>query len=220
MLIKTSSLIFSAIYLCLLTNISKAQAQDRLENSAKSFNETTLCQRFSANTETELPTIDAPLPVRRKLVDKKINFLSLTSEETQFYRSLGLVENSDGSYGCMASDPKNPQRRFTLFKVKKLDGVIVISTFLDRGQFIKGQQEAITDFFLKMIDFYTEIPKQYYVGIEHYFQEFYSRIVDGRIKPSSERVYLVDEPESTVILYHPLHGSLQGTGLSLNIPLN
>lgn len=220
MLIKTGFLLFSTTYLCLLANISEAQTKTQLEHSAKLISNTKLCQIFSANKETDLQAFEAPLPVRRKLAEQKMNSLALTSGETEFYQSLGLIENPDGSYACMASDPVDSQRRFTLFKVKKVDGVVVISSFLDRGQFIAGQQEAITNLFLEMIDFYTEIPNQYYVGIKNYFQEFYSRIADGRIKPSGDRVYLVDEPESTVILYHPLQGSLKGTGLSLNIPLN
>lgn len=220
MSIKTGFLLFSTSCLCLLTNFAEAHTKTKLEDSAKSSDNTRLCQIFSDRTETVRQESDAPLPVRRRLVQQKKNVLTLTSSETEFYRSLGLIKNQDGSYGCMVSDPHNSQRRFTLFKVKKVDGVVVISTFLDRGRFIAGQQAAITAFFLDTIDFYTEIPDRYYIGIKNYFEEFYSRIVDGRIKPSRERVYLVDEPEATVILYHPLQGSLEGTGLTLNIPLN
>lgn len=220
MSIKTSSLLFSTIYLCLLANITEAQTKTKLDNSGSLTNNTELCKMFSANTEIDDETFEAPLPIRKRLVNEKKTALALTTGETEFYQNLGLIKNPDGSYGCMVIDPDNTQRRFTLFKVKKLDGVIVISAFLDRGQFMAGQQEAITNLFLEMIGFYTDIPNEYYVGLKNYFQEFYSRIVDGRIKPSSDRVYLVDEPEETVILYHPLQGSLEGTGLSLNIPLN
>ena len=219
MLIKTSFLLLSTIYLCFLVNHSKAQTKKELENVGESIDNTNVCQAFSHSTEINEQTVDAPSPVRVLINENKAP-VALTSAETEFYQSLGLTRNPDGSYTCMAIDPNNSQRRFTIFKVKKVDGVAVISTFLDKGEFLLGQQEAITNLFLAMIRFYTDIPNQYYTGIKRYLKEFYLRIADGRIKPSSERVYPVDEPEATVILYHPLHGSLTGTGLSLNIPLN
>ena len=219
MLVKTSFLLLSTTYLCLLANSSEAQIETKLENLGEPKYNTNICQRFSHNSEIDRQTVDAP-PAIRKLVDEDKTNVSLTSAETEFYQNLGLHQAQDGSYTCMALDPHNSQRRFSIFKVKKVDGVVVVSTFLDKGKFLLGQQEAITNIFLEMIRFYTDIPHQYYVGIQRYLKEFYLRIADGRIKPSSERVYPVDEPEATVILYHPLQGSLQGTGLSLNIPLN
>lgn len=219
MLIKTSFLLLSTIYLCLLANNSEAQTKKELRNVGELINNTNVCHAFSNSTETDEQTVDAPPPVRR-LINEDTTPVALTSAETEFYQSLGLTRNQDGSYTCMALDPNNSQRRFSIFKVKKVDGVAVISTFLDGGEFLLGQQEAITNLFLEMIRFYTDIPNQYYTGIKRYLKEFYLRIADGRIKPSSDRVYPVDEPEATVILYHPLQGKLEGTGLSLNIPLN
>ena len=219
MLIKTSFLLLSTIYLCLLANNAEAQTKIAAENLGESLNNTNICQVFSHRAEVDEQTVDAPLPVR-KLVDEDKHLVVVTSAEAEFYQSLGLIQNHDGSYTCMALDPNNSQRRFSIFKVQKVDGVVVISTFLDKGAFLSGQREAITNIFLAMIRFYTDIPQQYHVGIKRYLNEFYLRIADGRIKPSSDRVYPVDEPEATVLLYHPLQGSLQGTGLSLNIPLN
>lgn len=221
MLIKNNFLLLSTICLCLLANNSYAQTETKLGNVGKLTDNTNICRLFSGDESAEIEgqNLDAPPPVR-KLANEETIPVALTPSETEFYQNLGLIKNPDGSYTCMASDPNNPKRRFSIFKVKTIDGVVVISTFLDRGEFITGQQEAITDFFLSMISFYTSIPNQYYIGIKRYFQEFYTRIADGRIKPSRDRVYPVDEPEATVILYHPLQGSLDGTGLSLNIPLN
>ena len=219
MLIKTSFLLLSSTCLCLLAHSAEAQTKTATGNLGESLNNTNICQVFSHSAEVDNQTVDAPSPVR-KLVDEDKHLIAITSAETEFYQSLGLIQHQDGSYTCMALDPTNSQRRFSIFKVKKVDGVVVISTFLDKGSFLAGQQEAITNIFLAMIHFYTDIPGQYYTGIKRYLNEFYLRIADGRIKPSSERIYPVDEPEATVLLYHPLQGSLQGTGLSLNIPLH
>ena len=219
MLSKTSFLLLSTACLCLLANSSEAQTETKLGNTDELKENTNVCQIFSNSAKTDGQTVDAPPPVRR-LVNEDKTPVALTSTESKFYQDLGMFRSQDGSYTCMALDPDNSRRRFTLFKVTKIDGVVVISSFLNKGEFLSGQQEAITNLFLEMIRFYTDIPTQYYAGIKRYFQEFYLRIEDGRIKPSSNQVYLVDEPEATVILYHPLQGSLTGTGLSLNIPLN
>ena len=219
MLSKISFLLLSTACLCLLANSSEAQKNIKPGNEDELTKTTNICQVFSDNAAIDGQTVDPPAPVRR-LVNEDISPVALTSTESEFYQDLGMFRSHDGSYTCMALDPDNARRRFTLFKVTKIDGVVVISSFLNKGEFLSGQQEAITNLFLEMISFYTDIPTQYYVGIKRYFQEFYLRIEDGRIKPSSTQVYLVDEPEATVILYHPLQGSLKGTGLSLNIPLN
>ena len=219
MLVKTSFLLLSTTYLCLLASSSEAQIKTAIESVGESTSNTNICQLFSHSTEIDIQTVEAPSPVR-KLINEDNTYIAFTPAETKLYQSLGLIQNQDGSYTCMALDPHNSQRRFSIFKVKKVDEVVVISTFLDKGEFILGQQEAITNIFLEMIRFYTDIPHQYYTGIQRYLKEFYLRIADGRIKPSSDRAYLIDEPEATIILYHPLQNGLQGTGLSLNIPLN
>lgn len=212
-------MLLSVACLCLLANNSGAQTITRPENSVKSKNIGNICHLFSDTEEIEEQAVEVLPPIRR-LGGEQRTTIAFTSTEIEFYQSLGLIKNQDGSYTCIAIDPDNSRRRFTLFKVQKVNGVVVISTFLDEGMFMSGQQEASTNLFLEMIRFYTDIPNQYYTGIKNYFQEFYVRIADGRIKPSNERIYHVDEPEATVILYHPLQGNLKGTGLSLNIPLD
>ena len=212
-------MLLSVACLCLLANNSGAQTIKTQENLIKSKNIDNICPLFSDSEEIEQQTVEVLPPVRR-LGDEEKTTIAFTSNEIEFYQSLGLIKNQDGSYGCMAIDPDDSRRRFTLFKVQKVNGVVVISTFLDKGVFISGQQEANTNLFLEMIRFYTDIPNKYYTGIQNYFQEFYTRIEDGRITPSNNRVYPVDEPEAIVIVYHSLQGNFQGTGLSLNIPLD
>ena len=214
-------MLLSIACFCLIANSSGAKTAKEPENLVDQTNVNNVCQLFSDRPEIEDPTIEAPPPVRRLSdEDQDKASIAVTPTEIEFYQSLGLIKEQDESYTCMAVDPNNSRRRFTIFKVHKVDEVVVISTFLDDGVFLAGQQEAITKFFLEMIRFYTDIPYQYHVGIKNYLQEFYVRIADGRMKPSSDRVYPVDEPEATVILYHPLQGNLKGTGLSLNIPLD
>jgi hypothetical protein len=178
-----------------------------------------ICALFADNSNLEEISSAAPPPVRT-LERSFANKIAITREETQFYEQLGLVPNEDGSYVCLAKDPAHSNRQFTIFQVKKFNQILVVSTFLDSGKFLPGQKQASTNLFLETIRFYTNIPQDYYGGIKRYFQEFYLRIEDGRLQPTSDRAYPVDEPEATVIIYHPLRGKLQGTGISLNISLD
>ncbi len=178
-----------------------------------------ICSNFSSEDYLTQKNVDAPSPVRTlNNNSEELNFL--TSEESQLYQKLGLTKLRDSSYGCIVESPNDSTIQYTIFKVKKVEGVLVVSTFLDEGKFLTGQEKAATELFLAMIDFYTEIPRPYYSGIKRYFQEFYLRILNGRITPSTNQTYAVDEPAKTIVVYHPLRGGILGTGLSLNIPLS
>ena len=211
--IKTFCLIGTTIFSCLITTNAGGEtiAQPSLTNSSN------ICANFASNSEI-LETDNAPAPVRTLSELNSHNSTTSIAEEI-FYQNLGLVSSKDGSYVCTVTDPNNNRRRFTLFKVQRIDNVLVASTFLDRGQFLAGQKQAISDLFLEMMQFYTDLPATYYPGVKNYFQEFYLRMADGRLKPSSDRVYAVDEPSATVIMYHPSQGEFQGTVISLNISL-
>ena len=84
-----------------------------------------------------------------------------------FYRQLGLIPAKDGSYVCIVQDPNNSRREFTLFKVKRIDNILVASSFLDRGEFLAGQKKAVSDLFLEMIQFFTDLPAEYEPGINN-----------------------------------------------------
>lgn len=214
---KARLLLTIAAFFCLPNQYSRGQTAVLPNDSVIEEINQNICSNFSSREYVGQQNTDAPPPVRT-LEDAKDNVL--TPEELELYQKLGLTNLGNGSYGCLVEDPDNANRQYTIFKVKKLDQVLVVSTFLEEGKFIIGQQNAATDLFLEMIGFYTEIPKPYHSGIRRYFQEFYQRIVDGRIKPSSERTYAIDEPAATIAVYHPLRGDMRGTGLSLNIPLS
>jgi hypothetical protein len=213
---KTSLIILTTITSLLLGSNSEAQTTSTQNNLAKVTSQSNICSLFTGHKEIEENNVDAPSPVRT-LADK-LN-VDLSTLEAEFYQQLGLSQELDGSYGCMAQDPNNSNRKYTVFKVKKVDGVLVVSSFLKNGKFIPEQEQATTDFFLEIIDFYTEIPSKFHEGIKRYLQEFYQRIADGRIPPSSHRAYPIDEPEATVVIYHELNGQIPGKAISLNIPL-
>ena len=206
-------------FFCLPTQYSRAQTAALPNDSVIDEINHNICYSLRGGEYVEKQQIDAPSPVRtlEGTVEQKN---TLTQEELELYQKLGLSNLGNGSYGCLVKDPDRPNRQYTIFKVKKIDRVLVVSTFLDEGEFITGQQSAATQLFLEMINFYTEIPQPYYSGIKRYFQEFYQRIADGRIVPSSNRTYAIDEPAATIAVYHPLRGNMLGTGLSLNIPLS
>ena len=180
---------------------------------------TNLCQLFSNSAILEEDPVEAPPPVRTLYDGNPQQATSLDSSELVFYQRLGLIQSRDGSHVCLVEDPDNARRQFTIFKVKKVNNILVISTFLNSGKFMKGQESAATKMFVEMIRFYTDIPDSYHQGIRNYLEEFYVRMRDGRIVPSSDRAYPVDEPTASVIMYHPLQGPIPGTGISLNIPL-
>lgn len=191
-----------------ITKLNKLQHEERSD----------LCTKFASAKKISNYQEDAPPPVR-SLEDSNSNLATINLSEKILYQELGLIPSQDGSYVCLATDPNNNRREFTIFKVKKIDNILVVSTFLEGGNFLVGQEQATTNLFLEMIQFYTDIPKEYYPGIDRYFQEFYLRMADGRLKATSDRVYAVDEPSTTVIMYHPLQGKIQGTAISLNISL-
>ena len=175
-----------------------------------------LCRAFEPQRDLAEDLDEAPPPVRTREISEPA--IVSVSEEL-FYRDLGLVPSQDGGYICLTRDANNQRREFTVFKVKPVDNLLVVTAFLPDGEFLPQQQTAATDLFLATIRFYTDIPQPYYQGIQSYFQEFYARVKNGRLKPHSDRVYLLDEPTKTVVLYHPLNGELQGTAISLNIRL-
>lgn len=213
---KASYLIFAIALGVLIPTNSWGEAAIK-ENSVQK-DRSNICANFVSETKTADNFNDAPTPVRT-LRDTGNAVADINVSEEIFYQKLGLIPSKDGSYVCIVTDPENNRRRFTLFKVQRIDNIVVASTFLDRGEFLAGQEQAISDLFLEMIQFYTDLPEEYYPGVNNYFQEFYLRMADGRLKPSSDRVYAVDEPSSTVIMYHPSVGEFQGTVISLNISL-
>jgi hypothetical protein len=177
-----------------------------------------LCTKFALAKKRDNYQEDAPPPVRT-LDDSNFNTAITGLSEKILYQELGLTPSQDGSYVCLVTDPDNNRREFTLFKVKKIDNILVATAFLEGGKFFVGQEQATTNLFLEIIQFYTDIPKEYYLGINRYFQEFYLRIADKRLKPTSDRIYAVDEPSTTVVMYHSLQGEIKGTAISLNIYL-
>lgn len=214
---KAYSIILVTAFSCLLATIAKAETTAELNSSRKQASHN-ICANFAPEKTVAETSDDAPPPVRTLAQMDRDRTNANVSEEI-FYRQLGLVPAKDGSYVCIVRDPNNSRREFTLFKVKRIDNILVASSFLDRGNFLAKQKQAISDLFLEMIQFYTDLPPEYDSGIDSYFQEFYSRMADGRLQPSSDRVYAVDEPSSTVIMYHPATGDFQGTVISLNISL-
>ena len=182
--------------------------------------EINVCQIFSNNAFLEEDSVEAPPPVRTLYDGNRQQVATLNSSEIAFYQSLGLTQHRDGSHVCLVEDPENSRRQFTIFKVKKINNILVISTFLNSGKFIEGQETAATNMFVEMMRFYTDIPDTYDQSIRNYLEEFYLRMLDGRIIPSSDRAYPIDEPTASVIMYHPLQGPMPGTGISLNIPLD
>jgi hypothetical protein len=191
--------------------VTEINALDRQERS-------NLCTKFAEAKKRDNYREDAPPPVRT-LEDSNLNTAKIGISEKILYQELGLTPSQDGSYVCLVKDPNNNRREFTLFKVKKIDKILVATAFLKGGNFFTGQEQATTDLFLEMIEFYTDIPEEYYQGIDRYFQEFYLRIADRRLKPTSDRSYAVDEPSTTVVMYHSLQGEIKGTAISLNIYL-
>ena len=189
----------------------------RLETVSET--ETNICRIFSKNQTSEDEFVEAPPPVRTVYDGDSQKLVTLDRSEILFYQQLGLTQSRDGSHICLAEDPQNSRRQFTIFKVKKINNILVISTFLNSGKFMAAQETAATNLFVEMISFYTDIPDTYRQNIRDYLQEFYLRLRDGRIMPSKDRAYPIDEPTASVIIYHSLTGVMPGTGISLNIPL-
>ena len=197
---------------------SKTGSLSRLEPlSEKEIN---ICQIFSNNQILEEDLGEAPPRVRTIYDGDPQQVARQEISEMIFYQRLGLIQSRDGAHVCLAQDPVNSRRQFTIFKVKKVNNILVVSTFLNSGEFMEGQEIAATNLFLEMIRFYTDIPDAYHQGIRQYLQEFYIRMFDGRLTPSSDLAYPIDEPTAAVIMYHSLTGPIPGTGISLNIPLD
>lgn len=215
---KTFLVVLTTITSLLFASNSSAQQPSIQNDHLKTANQNNICGLFSQEYQLEEHNVDAPSPVRT-LADETTNNVEVSIAESELYHKLGFSQGRDGSYDCLAKDPNHSNRRYTVFKVKKVDDVLVVTSFLENGKFISGQQQATTNLFLEIIDFYTEIPSNYYKGIQRYFREFYQRIADGRIPTSSDRAYPIDEPEAVVVIYHQLNGELPGKAISLNIPL-
>jgi hypothetical protein len=129
----------------------------------------------------------------------------------------GFTQNSDGSWVCYVNDPKKEGRYYTLLKVQQKDGKLVASSFLDQGSFIEGQEDRSLDFFMSLVDNYTNTNRNNRVSIRKYLQTFISLVRSGKIQPS-RRAYLFDQPSRSLVMYHPLSsGELKGTGITINI---
>ena len=153
---KARVLLMIAAFFCLPTKYSIGQSTSLLNDSIIEENNRNICSSFATEEYLAAENTDATLPVRTL---EDVNQTSLTPEELRLYQKLGLTNLGNGSYGCLIKDPDNPNRKYTIFKVKKLDQVLVVSTFLKEGKFIIGQKTAATRLFIEMIGFYTEIPK-------------------------------------------------------------
>lgn len=129
----------------------------------------------------------------------------------------GFTQSSDGSWICYVNDPKKQGRYYTLLKVQQRDGKLVASSFLDQGSFIEGQEDRSLDFFMTLVDNYTNTTRNNRESIRKYLQTFISLVRSGKIQ-ASRRGYLFDQPSRSLVMYHPLSsGELKGTGITINI---
>ena len=129
----------------------------------------------------------------------------------------GFIQNTDGSWVCYANDPKKEGRYYTLLKVQQIDGKLVASTFLDQGSLIEGQENRSLDFFMTLVDNYTNTTRNNRQSIRKYLETFISLVRSGKIQ-ASRRGYLFDQPSRSFVMYHPLNaGELKGTGITINI---
>ncbi len=129
----------------------------------------------------------------------------------------GFIQSSDGSWVCYVNDPKKEGRYYTLLKVQQIDGKLVASSFLDQGTLIEGQENRSLDFFMTLVENYTNTNRNNQKSIRKYLQTFISLVRSGKIPPS-RRGYLFDQPSRSLVMYHPLSsGELKGTGITINI---
>jgi len=129
----------------------------------------------------------------------------------------GFTQSSDGSWVCYVNDPKKQGRYYTLLKVQQRDGKLVASSFLDQGSFIEGQEDRSLDFFMTLVDNYTNTTRNNRESIRKYLQTFISLVRTEKIQ-ASRRGYLFDQPSRSLVMYHPLSsGELKGTGITINI---
>jgi hypothetical protein len=129
----------------------------------------------------------------------------------------GFKQSRDGSWVCYVNDPKKEGRYYTILKVQQIDGKLVASSFLDQGSLIEGQEDRSLDFFMTLVDNYTNTTRNNRDSIRKYLQTFISLVRSGKIQPS-RRGYLFDQPSRSLVMYHPLSsGELKGTGITINI---
>lgn len=129
----------------------------------------------------------------------------------------GFTQSSDGSWVCYVNDPKKEGRYYTLFKVQQIDGKLVASSFLEQGSLIEGQENRSIDFFMTLVDNYTNTTRNNRQSIRKYLETFISLVRSGKIQ-ASRRGYLFDQPSRSFVMYHPLNaGELKGTGITINI---
>lgn len=118
---KARLLLMIAAFFCLPTPYSRAQTAALPNDSVIEEINHNICSSFTTGEYVAKQNIDAPPPVRT-LEDVKQN--TLTPLESRLYQKLGLTNLGNGSYGCLVEDSDNPNRQYTIFKVKKLDGVL------------------------------------------------------------------------------------------------
>ncbi len=129
----------------------------------------------------------------------------------------GFTQSPDGSWVCYVSDPKNPGRYYTLFKVQETNGRLVASSFLEGGNLSKGQDNRSLDFFMMIVKNHTNTKDGNRQSIRRYLESFVSLIGQGKVPPT-RRGYLFDQPSRSFVIYHPLEGGeLKGTAITINI---
>ncbi len=129
----------------------------------------------------------------------------------------GFTQSRDGSWVCYVNDRKKEGRYYTLLKVQQMDGKLIASSFLDQGSLIEGQENRSLDFFMTVIENYTNTSQENRQSIRRYLETFISLVRSGKIQPS-RRGYLFDQPSRSFVMYHPLReGELKGTGITINI---
>jgi hypothetical protein len=129
----------------------------------------------------------------------------------------GFTQSPDGSWVCYVSDPKNPGRYYTLFKVQETNGRLVASSFLEGGNLSTGQDNRSLDFFMMIVKNHTNAKEGNRQSIRNYLGSFVSLVGQGKV-PASRRGYLFDQPSRSFVIYHPLEGGeLKGTAITINI---
>jgi len=136
-----------------------------------------------------------------------------------YLKQQGFRQNQDGSWVCYENDSRQSGRYYTLFKVQQVNGKLVASSFLDRGNLIPGQENRSVDLFMTLVDKYTNTTQENRQSIRRYLEQFTSLVKQGKIQPSNH-AYLFDQPNRGYVIYHSLSGGkLQGTAITINIDL-
>ncbi|MCV3213959.1 hypothetical protein OGM63_10605 [Plectonema radiosum NIES-515] len=169
-----------------------------------------------------IPTAD-PEKITQKICsfDAVESLLPASSEPgnspISYLAQQGFTQSSDGSWVCYVNDPKKEGRYYTLLKVQQINGKLVASSFLDQGSLISGQEDRSLDFFMTLVENYTNTTRNNRQSIRKYLQTFISLVRSGQIQ-ASRRGYLFDQPSRSFVMYHPLNaGELKGTGITINI---